>query len=534
MTDIHSTSQTIYQFGDFTLDTKKSELSFQGRLVPLERQVLLLLRYLVENRDRLVTREDLVASVWQGRVVSDSAISSRIKTLRKALQDDGTTQHTIKTVYGQGFRFVADILPGERHGAPIEVAASGGTGQIDAPVEAGGQLVKPSIAILPFRLVGYSEQFNTMAEAIPQDLISSISRLQWLRVIARGSSFRFRSGEHDLAEIASALDIRYCLSGILEVSGNYIAITIELEDAREMCVVWSESLKGAAENVHDFREEIVSNIVSNLEMQISLNEARLARVATPDRLDAWSMYHLGLQHLHRFNREDNFRAEELFSRVRSMAPDFARGHAAMSGAHFQNALLRYRENQQEEIARASELAQLAIDLDPLDPFANFAKGRSHVLYEDLEGAKAWLDRAIDLSPNYAQGNYSRAWAGALSGSPEEAIRYSDNAISLSPLDPLLYAMYGTKGFANMILGDMDAAVQWAERAVRAPGAHVLIVAMAMLMNILKGDDKQARYWLENIRAQGVTMTSEFFLRAFPFQDQGVRKQVRDAFALYGM
>ena len=301
-----------------------------------------------------------------------------------------------------------------------------------------------------------------------------------------------------------------------------------------MCVVWSESLKGSVEKVHEFRQDIVNSIVSNLELQISLNEARLARVATPERLDAWSMFHLGLQHLHRFNRDDNFRAEELFSQVQSMAPEFARGHAAMSCAHFQNAFLRYRENKQEEIARASELAQKAIDLDPLDPFANFAKGRSLVLHQDLEGAKVWLDRAIDLSPNYAQGIYARAWTGVLSCNPEEAIQFSDHAISLSPLDPLLYAMYGTKGFANMISGDMDAAVHWTEKAVRAPGAHVLIVAMAVLMNILKGDDKQARYWLQNIRAQGAPMTSEFFLQAFPFQDPGVRQKVRDAFALYDM
>ncbi len=530
-TDLAESLPATIRFGAFSLDTRKHELSCEGERVPLERQVYQLLLLLVAHRERAVSKEEIIDRIWRGRVVSDSAVSSRVKSLRRALADDGNTQHTIRTVYGHGFRFVAEVLDDEPAAAPAITALPA---MDDIATQAAAKpRGKPSIAILPLQLVGTPGEHVAIADAIPHDLISSVARLQWLRVIARGSSFRFRSGEHPTAEIASALDVHYCLSGVVEISGSYLAIVIELEDARDQRVVWSETFKGALDNVHGFRQEIVNSIVSNLELQISQNEASLARVTAPDRLDAWSLYHLGLQHLMRFNREDNLRAGEIFTRVREMAPEFARGHAAMSCAHFQNAFLRYTGDRDGEIQRATQLARVAVDLDPLDPFANFSLGRSRVLHRDLEGAKVLLDRAIELSPNYAQGIYSRAFTGVLACQPGDAIRFSDDAMNLSPLDPLLYAMRCTQAFAYMMQGDIESAVRWAEKGARSPGAHVIIYAAALLMNILHGDRKQVAYWDQLIRATGVQMNADFFLQALPFQDPAVRRIVISAFESHG-
>jgi tetratricopeptide (TPR) repeat protein len=172
-------------------------------------------------------------------------------------------------------------------------------------------------------------------------------------------------------------------------------------------------------------------------------------------------------------------------------------------------------------------------LDPLDPFVNFTMGRSYWLEGDLERGLAWLERATALSPNYAQGIYARAWTEALADRSAEGRRHVDLAMRLSPLDPLHYAMLGTRAFTHMAVGEDLEAARWAERAARSPGAHVLIALIAAVAERLAGNDAAAATWVANVRARNPRLTREDFFRAFPMQSAAMRSRVSTALVELG-
>ena len=335
-----------FVFDEFELNTRRGELRAGSDERALEPRAFALLCLLVENHDRLISKDEIVEKVWDGRVVSDSAISTGIKTVRRALGDDGEAQKYVRTVRGRGVRFVAPvrIVAHEDDAVTATESARDETEQGIKRLEDS----KPSIAILPFGIVGYTENFSAIGDAIPTELISSLSRLRWLRVIARGSSFRFRNRDVDPDAVRLALGASYCVTGVVEIFGKNIAIVVELIDAHTHDVIWSERFPAKIDDVHEIRTQIVSDVVAALELHIPMNEAQKALLHAPENLDAWSEYHIGLQHMYRFNRVDNEIAAAHFARATKADPRFARAFAARSFTSFQNAFMKYTEDTETE------------------------------------------------------------------------------------------------------------------------------------------------------------------------------------------
>jgi TolB-like protein len=525
----------IYWFGPFELDLARVELRTGGQPCRMEPQVFALLAFLVENRDRLVSRDEIIEKVWDGRVVSNSAVDSRVKSARKALGDDGRTQRFIRTVHGQGFRFVADVRRErvEPQLPDATIVAPGNDTQAPHPAAPAEASSRPSIAVLPFHPIGDPGPYLTVGDALPHDLITELSRLRWLFVTARGSSFRLRGADPDLSEVGRLLKVRYCLSGTMEVAGQSIAITTRLVDTQDGSVVWAERYTDSIDNVHAMRAEILSRILTALEVQIPLHEAARARLTVTENLDAWSAYHLGLQHMYRFNRKDNAAAAALFGRAVAQDPGFARAHAGLSFLHFQAAFMRQTDDVAGEIALARSCAQRGLDLDPLDPFVNFTMGRSFWLEGDLDRGLGWLERATTLSPNYAQGIYARSWTEALAGRAHDAREHVDLAMRLSPLDPLYYAMLGTRAFTHMAGGEDAEAARWGQRAAQSPGAHVLIAMIAAAAQDLAGNASLATAWARSVRERNPLMTRDDFFRAFPMRSDVMRSRVDEALLRLG-
>jgi TolB-like protein len=525
----------IYRFGPFELDLARAELRADGAARPVEPQVFALIALLVENRERLVSRDELIEKVWDGRIVTDAAIASRVKSARQALGDDGQSQRFIRTVHGRGFRFVAEAKTVHDDSAmPAITSASAAAGRTEpAAAELHGQTTRPSIAVLPFRLIGDPGRYAAIADALPHELIAELSRLRWLFVTARGSSFRLRDSDADLGGIGRLLGVRYCLSGTVEVADAQLAVTVELADTRDSSVVWADRYAGAVDDVHQVREEVRLRVLAALEVQIPFHEAHLARLTVTGNLDAWSAYHLGLQHMYRFNRADNAAAAVLFAQAVGQDPGFARAHAGLSFVHFQTAFMRHTDDIAGEVALARQYAERGVALDPLDPFVNFAMGRTFWLEGDLDRSLGWLERSTSISPNYAQGIYARAWTETLAGRGLEGRRHVDLAMRLSPLDPLHYAMLGTRAFTHMALGEDVQAADWAERAARSPGAHVLIAMIASAAQTLAGDDVRAAYWTANVRERNPDLTREDFFRSFPMKPEDFRARTSDALVRLG-
>lgn len=512
----------IYGFADFELDGRAVELRRAGVPVAMEPQVFALLLLLVENRERMVSKDEIIEKVWDGRIVSDSALTSRVKSARAALGDDGKTQKYIRTVHGQGFRFSGEV---REIGIRIVPAASA------APAPAAP--AKPSIAVLPFRLIGAAGPYAAIADALPHELISELARLRWLFVIARASSFRFRSADPDMGEVGAALNVRYCLSGAVEIEGDRIAVTVELADTRDGGVLWGERFASRLEGVDGVRREIAASVIAALEIQIPVHEAQKARLKSPENLDAWAAYHIGLQHLYRFNARDNDAAAAMFERAVALEPGFARAHAGLSSARFQDAFVRYKDDLAAARRSARAHAEKAVALDPLDPFANFVMGRVYWLEGDIGGGGAWLDRAVRQSPNYAQGIYARGWTDAIAGRSAGARERIDLALSLSPLDPFRYAMLGVRAFAHVTDGDFREAARIAGEAARTPGAHVLIAMIAAAAHEANGEREMAAHWAANVRARLPGVSRKEFFTAFPFEHEPTRQRFSAALEKLG-
>jgi len=505
-----------WAFGDFRLDPERFELTRSDRPVRVEPQVLSLLIHLVRNRDRMVTKDEVVAAVWQGQAVSDASISSRIRSARQAVGDDGAKQAVIQTVHGRGFRFVAEVTA--LHAA---VAASDSLAS-EPSCHPGG---RPSIAVLPFQPLGMSPDLAILGDAIPHEIIEALSRLRWLAVIARSSSFRFRQVEADLDLVSTALAARYVLSGIIESPTGTIAVTLELTDTSSREIVWADRLVAPVDEIGDLRARIVAHLVAALETHIPLNEARRARLGDLEGLDAWASYHIGLGHLYRFTAADTALAQTCFERSVRADPQFARAHAGLSFTSFLDAFLRQTPDTALAARNARYHAERSLELDALDPFANFTMGRSFWLTDEPDVAADWLARATTLNPNYAQGFYASAFTAMLTGNAPVSLAALETSLHLSPLDPLLYGIHGVRAQILLQQEDYQAAACWADRAATTPGAHYLTAMIALCANGLAGRHDQAARWRQKILRLKPDATAAGYFAAFPTRDVVSREKI---------
>ncbi|MEK6215695.1 MAG: winged helix-turn-helix domain-containing protein, partial [Boseongicola sp.] len=220
-----------FDFENFTLDIGAAELRRDDVQVPIEPQVFDLLVLLVRNHDRVVTRDEIIEVIWSGRIVSESAISTRVNALRRALGDDGSDQRLVKTVHGRGFRFGTIPVAKTAPEAPIDAKRNPGT-------------AKPSIAIVPFQPLSGDIELEFFADGVAGDIIDALSRFHELSVIARNSSFTFKGQSVPAREIAQQLGVKYVLEGSVRRVGQKIRVAVQLIDASAESTLWSDRYDG--------------------------------------------------------------------------------------------------------------------------------------------------------------------------------------------------------------------------------------------------------------------------------------------------
>lgn len=387
---------------------------------------------------------------------------------------------------------------------------------------------RPSIAVLPFEMLSHDLPYETLADAVAHDLIVELSRLRWLFVIARGSSFRFRGPGLDFPAIGRALGVRCCLSGSLAIHGKVSVVTVELAHAQDGRVVWADRFEGPFDDLLTLRAAIAARIVTAVEVRIPLEEAQGNAARAPSSLGAWAAYHRGLWHMFRFNRHDNELAAAMFQRSIDTDPGFARTHAGLSFTHFQNAFIGYTKETEIERGKAMLLAERGLALDPMDSFANLTMGRAEWLNGDVEGCRSWLERSIELNPNYAFAIYNRALVDTFLGEGNVGEHGVVRAMTLSPLDPMRYAMLATRALSHIVRGDYQAASDWAERAATAPNAHIQIRAIAALAHQLAGHHDIAARWADEVLRAEPAFDQARFFRAFPIRKDAVRSKASTA------
>ncbi len=523
----------LFAFDDIRLDTDAHELTRAGKVVPLEPQTFALLHTLIANRDTVLSKDDLADAVWRGRYTSDATIASRIKSARQALGDDGKRQRYIKTVHGVGYRFVGNLQPQDN----MQGVKTTSIALDETPAEIATDS-RPMILVTPFE--DLQDPSSILAGGLTHDVIVGLSRLRWLKVISWASAIRLQRSDGGVLRPLTSAD--YCLSAQLGNVGNRLELAAELTDLRDNSVVWADRLTAASGDVNELRSAMVQQAVNALELQISAAEASKAQYLHTSDLDAWSNYHLGQQHMYRFNARDNAAATAYFERAINLQPDFARAHAGLSFAHFQSAFNQYPETRVEYCeAAAMGSAQRAVELDRLDPLANFVMGRSFWLSGDVDSGQPWLERALQISGNFAQAHYSHALASVMLDGTR-AVKYDQHdthteasaAIALSPLDPFMYGFFGVRALSFLRDGELEQARFWANRAARQPNAIAAMDFIAAAVNAIAGEKDHAAEWAQRARERSGNADSSQFFRALPFSDGALRGALEKAFNEVGL
>lgn len=515
----------VYRFEGFELDPGRFELRRDGHAVPVEPQVLSLLILLAGNAERLVSRDEIAEKVWHNPGISDATIASRVKSARRALGDDGVQQRLLRTVHGKGFRFVGSVSYGGDGAYEGQALRPGPEPTTDE---------RPSIAVLPFRVLGEAGPLDFAAEALADELITDLARLRWLLVIARTSTFRFRGQDVDCGEVGAALNVRYCLAGVLRSQGGQVALTLELARTRDRAVVWAERFTAGRGELQALQQEVLSSLVARLEVRIVQQEVELARRAPAPELDAWSSYHLGLDHMFRFNRADNGLAATHFEHALARDPNFSRAFSGLSFTCFQDSFLQYSGGGERMARRARHLAEQALACDPLDPFAHLNLARSLWFERALPESLDRLAECISLSPNYAQAIYSKAWAEMALGDADNSDAHAALALRLSPLDPLRYAMLAVRSVSALLQGDYRRAAELGESAARSPGAHKHIAVIAAIATQADGRREQAAQWIARARQLDAAVSTASFFRSFPFVPSLGRERIERGFRELGL
>ena len=392
----------------------------------------------------------------------------------------------------------------------------------------------PSIAVMPFQKVGASAESDVIAMGLAHDVIMGLSRLRWLFVIARGTAFNVGSSPGDVLEIASQLGVRYITQGAIATSGNRLRVDVALIDAPTRSEIWVERFDREVSELFAIQQEIVDAIVSCLQVEIEEAEQRRALMRKDDSLDAWSAYHRGVWHMHKFNAKDFVTAEKLFERALELNPNDARVYAGLSFIAFQRAFLRIDPDFDSALGMSTEFAEKSIRADPREALGHWALGRALLMYRDYDQSIDELETAIDLNPNFAGAHFSLSRSCFAAGMSDRGIEATDTARRLSPYDPNLFAMLSVRANCLMQLGKYDEAVNWVVRAARQPNAHHHIQAIAAYCTAVAGRLDLTEQYKERLLAARPNYGMEDFLLAFPLKEKEHVELVTDGFRKAGI
>jgi len=485
-----------YLFEEYAFDTDRRELHRGPDVVSVAPQVFDLLDYLIRNRERVVSKDDLINAIWNGRIVSDAALTTRLNVARSVIGDSGEEQRLIKTLPRKGFRFVGPVR---------EAQGAAGAAVTDNAVEPSKPALtlpdKPSIAVLPFHNLSGDPEQEYFADGMVDDIITALSRFKALFVIARNSSFTYKRRAVDVKQIGRELGVRYVLEGSVRKAANRVCITGQLVDAVTGAHLWADRFDGGLGDIFDLQDQVTESVVGAIAPAVEKAEIERAKRKPTENLDAYALYLRGLAAFYQFgNRQANDEALGLFNSAIALDPDFASayGHAAVCHAYAKtNGWISVTPN---EIAEVARLAQRAVELGKDDAIVLTASAwaLAYVVH-DLEAGASLIDRALVLNSNLAGAWFRGGWMKNWLGEPEPAIERFAHAMRLSPLDPLGAGMRNGTANAYFFLGRYDEAASWAAMALQDNADHHPGLRIAAASNAMAGRLEQAQKAMARLR-----------------------------------
>jgi TolB-like protein len=471
------------------LDVDRRELRRGEELITVEPQVFDLLVFLVQNRDRVVSKDDLIEAVWGGRIVSESTLTSRITAVRKAIDDSGVKQRSIRTVPRKGVRFVGLVRDQRAIGDERSVAAAA-----HPPASAEASLVsdRPSIAVMPFQNMSGDCEQEYFADGIVDDIITALSRMRWLFVIARNSSFTYKGRAVDVKQVGSELGVRYVLEGSVRKAAKRVRITGQLIDSSTGAHLWADRFEGALEDIFGLQDQVTTSVIGAIAPQLEQAEIKRAKRKPTESLDAYDYYLRGMAYYYLRTREGINEALPLFYKAIELDPDFASAYGMAAWCYAWRKINGWMTDRAREIAETERLARRAAESGRDDAVA--LSRCSHALafvVGDLDTAATFVDRALALNPNLAGAWYASGWVRVWLGEPDVAIDHFAHALRLSTLDPHAIGMQAGTAFAHFLAGRYREASSWAEKAMWEQANYRTTLFIAAASNALCGNVNEA-------------------------------------------
>jgi TolB-like protein len=518
----------IYQFESCVFDTERRELRRGGVLRSLEPQVFDLLEYLICNRQRVVRKDDLLNAVWGGRIVSEAAIDTRISAARHAIGDSGAEQRLIRTLRTKGFRFIGLVRE--------ETSPQGSAPIVEESRNRALLADHPTIAVLPFANISGDPCQDSLADGITEDLIIGLSKVGWLFVAPRVSSFACKGQSIGTAQIVRNLGVRYLLDGSIRRTADRLRITVQLVDGIADHQIWAERYD--LDNDHSFtkQDEICAKVATAVEPQLYLAEHLRAQRKSHVNLNGWECIVRALSLMNSRDQKNVATAHALLQKAISIDPESAQAHSLSSIVTTLRVHMSWADRQ-DVIPSALASARTALSLNPDEPWAHAALGYASI-WNHPEQAIVPCQRSIALNPNFAVGHYFLALASTFAGHHESIFEHANMAERLARRDLLARGYAGAhdnvRATGSFAIGNYREGVAYASNAAvyspNSPTAH-----RALVINLaLGGKSDEARHALQTLRRLAPEMSQTWIRQNAVWASDETMKRYVEAFRASGL
>jgi TolB-like protein/tetratricopeptide (TPR) repeat protein len=478
----------IYSFEGYVLDSDQRELRWGAVQRSLQPQVFDLLEYLIRNRDRIVSKDDLLNAIWRGRVVSDTSLSTRINQARAAIGDTGSAQRLIRTVTKKGFRFVAEVRE-ENSTCPARVSAGARERNHDSRAEL------PVIAVVPFTNMSGTDETETVADSLTEDLITALASSRWCFVISRNSSFAYKDQNTDAREVAQKHDVRYVLEGSIRLIEYSIRISVRLIDATTNRHVWADRFDSDPGHLFPAHEDIVGRIIRGLSLSVSDAEVRRTLRAAPvdDTTLGWGFLNRPI------NRLNTTAAVEALERAVKADNFSVRTLVGLSHAYARSAINIWSTNAQKEVELAENMLTRALAIDPDRAEGHYARGLIRRVQDQPELSIIELEVATNLCPSLAPAYAQIGQSYMRLGHAKRVFAFAEKSLRMSPHDSHRAIWLFMTGSAHLYLSQYDEALKVLQHASLADPDYNMTYALLAAAHALRGNRIGAQRALRELR-----------------------------------
>ncbi len=518
-----------YRFGRFVVDRRSACLRCDGVVLPLRPKSFDVLVYLVQNPGRLVPKGELIDNVWQDVMVTDNSLVQCIKDIRQALNDNAHAE--IETVAKRGYLFASPVIVIDSHavdlGSPtLTAAAAGGDGALPLPD-------RPSIAVLPFANMSGDSDQEYFADGISEDLITGLSRIRWLFVIARNSTFVYKHRAVDVKQVSRELGVRYVLEGSVRRAGSRIRITAQLVDAITGGHHWAERYDRELGDIFAVQDEITSSVVAAIEPRLLAAEGIRSLSRSPEDLGAWELVARAQTHVWRLTRLDYETAIDALKRTVEIHPNYAPARSLLAFCLSFAAHMGW-VNRDHGLLVGRQHAVRAVALDDCDSWGQIALGYLALMEKRTEESIAAFRRAVKLNPSSAAAHGNLGHGLAFAGRDCEAIEHAEEAIRLSPLDPEMALFLGAIAVAHYCAGRYAEAVEYSSQLLRLRPGFQGAQRLRCAGLAQTGRIEEARKFLATVRLEQPQLSIDWIRASVPYQTPELMERFLDGMRKAGL